>query len=102
MGKSSRKCLANRLSRTLGSTEVIDVPTDLFISRGTPATIRSESGPEIIATTVQARITTLGVKAAYIEPGILWENGTVESFNRKLRASCSRERRSTRWRRPRS
>ena len=77
----SRECLAIRVGRKLGSTEVIDVLTDLFISRGTPAYIRSDNGPEFIATAVKAWITELGAKPAYIEPGSPWENGYVESFN---------------------
>ena len=81
----SRKCLAVRVGRKLGSTEVIDVLTDLFITRGTPAYIRLDNGPELIATTVKAWITTLGAKPAYIEPGSPWENGFVESFNSKFR-----------------
>ena len=81
----SRECLAIRVGRKLGSTEVIDVLTDLFISRGTPAYIRSDNGPEFVATAVKAWITTLGAKPAYIEPGSPWENGYVESFNGKFR-----------------
>ena len=89
----SRECLAIRVSRKLGSTEVpdagapsgIDVLTDLFITRGTPATIRSNNGPEFVVTTVKAWITTLGAKPAYIEPGSPWENGYVEGFNGKFR-----------------
>ena len=65
----TRECLAIQVGRRLGSTEVIDVLTDLFISRGIPAYIRSDNGPEFIATTVKAWITTLGAKPAYIEPG---------------------------------
>ena len=34
MDEFSRECLAIRVGRKLGSTEVIDVLTDLFISRG--------------------------------------------------------------------
>ncbi len=59
--------------------------TDLFISRGTPAYIRSDNGPEFVATAVKAWITELGAKPAYIEPGSPWENGYVESFNGKFR-----------------
>ena len=73
----SRECLAIRVGRKLGSTEVpgarassgIDVLTDLFITRGTPATIRSDNGPEFIATAVKNCITGLGGKPAYIKPG---------------------------------
>ncbi len=53
----SRECLAIRVGRRLGSTEVIDVLTDLFIGRGTPAYIRSDNGPEFIATAVKDWIT---------------------------------------------
>ncbi len=81
----SRECLAIRVGRRLGSTEVIDVLTNLFISRGIPAYIRSDNGPEFIAKTVKAWITTLGARPAYIEPGSPWENGYVESFNGKFR-----------------
>ncbi len=81
----SRECLAIRVGRKLGSTEVIDVLTELFITRGTPAYIRSDNGPEFIVTAVKAWITTLGAKPAYIEPGSPWENGYVENFNGKFR-----------------
>ena len=81
----SRECLAIRVGRKLGSTEVIDVLTDLFITRGIPAFIRSDNGPEFVATAVKAWITGLGARPAYIEPGSPWENGYVESFNGKFR-----------------
>ena len=81
----SRECLAIRVGRRLGSTEVIDVLTDLFITRGIPAYIRSDNGPEFVATAVKAWITELGARPAYIEPGSPWENGYVESFNGKFR-----------------
>ena len=81
----SRECLAIRVGRKLGSTEVIDVLTDLFISRGTPSYIRSDNEPEFVAAAVKAWITELGARPAYIEPGSPWENGYVESFNGKFR-----------------
>lgn len=81
----SRECLAIRVDRKLGSTAVIDVLTDLFITRGTPGYIRSDNGPEFVATAVKDWITGLGAKPAYIEPGSPWENGYVESFNGKFR-----------------
>ena len=59
--------------------------TDLFISRGTPATIHSGNGPDFVAAAVKAWITGLGARPAYIEPGSPWENGYVESFNGKFR-----------------
>jgi len=81
----TRECLAIRVGRKLGSADVIDVLADLFIARGTPSYIRSDNGPEFVATAVKGWIGGVGAKAAFIEPGSPWENGYVESFNGKLR-----------------
>jgi putative transposase len=64
---------------------VIEVLADLFIARGVPVHIRSDQGPEFVATAVQGWITGVGASTAYIEKGSPWENGYVESFNGKLR-----------------
>jgi transposase InsO family protein len=45
----------------------------------------SDNGPEFGAEAVQAWITAVGAKTAYIERGSPWENGYVESFNARLR-----------------
>jgi putative transposase len=74
-----------RVGRKLGSADVIDVLADLFMACGTPGYIRSDNGPEFIATAVKGWISGVGAKTAYIEPGSPWENGYVESFNGKLR-----------------
>jgi putative transposase len=81
----TRECLAIRLSRRLRSVDVIDVLSDLFILRGVPAHIRSDNGPEFVATAVQEWIGAVGAKTAYITPGSPWENGFIESFNARLR-----------------
>jgi transposase InsO family protein len=81
----SRECLAIRVGRRLKATEVIDVLADLFILRGVPGFIRSDNGPEFVATAVRGWISGVGAKTAFIEPGSPWENGYVESFNARLR-----------------
>jgi transposase InsO family protein len=89
----TRECLSIRVARKLGSADVpdarassgIDVLADLFITRGAPAFIRSDNGPEFVATSVRGWIGAIGTKTAFIEPGSPWENGYVESFNGKLR-----------------
>jgi putative transposase len=81
----TREALAIRVARKLGSTEVIDVLTDLFLTHGTPGHIRSDQGPEFIAAAVKAWITGVGARTAYVEKASPWENGYVESFNGKLR-----------------
>lgn len=69
----------------LRSADVIDVLADLFIMRGIPGSIRSDNGPEFVATAVKSWITGVGAQTAYIEPGSPWGNGYVESLNGKLR-----------------
>lgn len=81
----TRECLAIRIGRKLKGIDVIDVLSDLFILRGVPGHIRSDNGPEFIASAVQAWIAAVGARTAYITPGSPWENGYCESFNAKLR-----------------
>ena len=81
----THESLAIRVRRKLNSTDVIDVLSELFLSRGVPGHIRSDNGPEFIAEAVQKWIAAVGSKTAYIAPGSPWENGYVESFNARLR-----------------
>jgi transposase InsO family protein len=81
----TREALAIRVARRLTSSDVIDVLADLFLTHGTPAHIRSDQGPEFIATAVKGWIEGVGARTAYIEKASPWENGYVESFNGKLR-----------------
>ena len=52
---------------------------------GLPENIRSDNGPEFVATSLRSWLQALGVKTQYIEPGSPWENGYCESFNGKFR-----------------
>jgi hypothetical protein len=64
---------------------VLAALADLFVTRGPPAHIRSDNGPEFIAKAVQHWLGRIGVKTLYITPGSPWENGNCESFNGSLR-----------------
>src|SRR5690349_10690142 len=81
----THESLAIRVARKLKAIDVIDVLSDLFILRGVPGHIRSDHGPEFVATAVQEWIAAVGAKTAYIAPGSPWENGYIESFNARLR-----------------
>jgi putative transposase len=81
----SRESLAIRVARKLKATDVIEALCELFVSRGIPAHIRSDNGPEFVAEALRDWIATVGARTAYIEPGSPWENGYCESFNGKLR-----------------
>ncbi len=77
--------LTAALTGCLHSTDVVDALTDLFILRGPPEFIRSDNGPEFVATKVRDWIEAVGAKTAFIEPGSPWENGYCESFNARFR-----------------
>lgn len=81
----SRECLAIRVERKLNSKLVLETLADLFIEHGPPEHIRSDNGPEFIATALREWLGRLDVKTLYIAPGSPWENGYCESFNSKLR-----------------
>ena len=85
MDEFTREALCIRVARKLNSADVIDVLADLFITRGTPAFVRSDNGPEFVATAVKGWINGVGARTAFIEPGSPWENGYMESFNGKFR-----------------
>ena len=81
----TRECLAIKVSRRLGSQEVIETLVDLMLLRGVPEPIRSDNGPEFSAKALREWLATVGARTLYIEPGSPWENGYNESFNGKLR-----------------
>ena len=81
----TRECLAIKVSRRLGSQEVIETLADLMLLRGVPEHIRSDNGPEFTAQALREWLTTVGASTLYIEPGSPWENGYNESFNGRLR-----------------
>lgn len=81
----TREDLAIRVKRKLNSTDVLETLADVMVCRGTPDHIRSDNGPEFVATTLRKWIADVGTQTAYIEPDSPWENGFCKSFNSKLR-----------------
>ena len=50
--------------------------------------MRSDNGPEFVATAVLRWLTDEGIETAHIAPGKPWQNGTDESFNGRFRDEC--------------
>jgi putative transposase len=65
--------------------DVIEVLSELFITRGLPKHIRSDNGQEFTSRAIRQWLNNLEVVPLFIEPGSPWENGYNESFNGKLR-----------------
>ena len=83
-----RECLAIVVARRLRADDGLACLTQLFVERGPPAYLRSDTGPEFTAHAVRAWLPRVGVTTLFIQPGSPWENGYVESCNGKLRDEC--------------
>jgi putative transposase len=81
----TRECLALEVDRGIAADRVLAVLTNLFLTRGVPKHIRSDNGPEFIATAIGEHAAAAGLEMLYIEPGSPWENGFAESFFSRLR-----------------
>jgi transposase InsO family protein len=81
----TRECLALEVARGITAEVVLDILTNLFLTRGVPRHIRSDNGPEFIATAILHHGQQAGLEMLYIEPGSPWENGFAESFFSRLR-----------------
>ncbi|MCC6319957.1 MAG: transposase family protein, partial [Phycisphaerales bacterium] len=84
----TRECLALVVARSITAAAVVGVLRHLFATRGVPAHIRSDNGPEFIAGSVRAWLEENKVGPLFIEPGAPWQNGVGESLNGKLRDEC--------------
>lgn len=83
----SRECVLLRSARSFPSRRVIDCLEELLVTTGRkPEWLRSDNGPEFVASQVQGWLKSARVGSAYITPGSPWENGHVESFHASLRA----------------
>lgn len=81
----TRECLALEVARSITADHVLEMLTHLFETRGVPAHIRSDNGPEFIARAIRRHGEVVGLEMLYIEPGAPWENGYAESFFSRLR-----------------
>lgn len=81
----TRESLAIKTARRLRAENVLKTMADLFEAHGPPMFIRSDNGPELVATALRKWFGRLGVKTLFITPGGSWENGYCEGFNGRLR-----------------
>jgi putative transposase len=84
----TRESLAIDVAGTLRSKRVIEILAKLVSVHGAPRYIRSDNGPEFVATAVLQWVTAEGIETAHIAPGKPWQNGTDESFNGRFRDEC--------------
>lgn len=82
----TRECLACHVARSITASDVLFVLSQLFIKHGVPAPLRSDNGPEFVATHLREWLDDVNVQCSFITPGSPWENGYIESFNGRMRS----------------
>ena len=88
MDEFTREGLALDVAPTASAERVIGVLTGLFGQHGPPAHLRSDNGPEFVATALKLWLAECGVQTEYIDPGKPWQNGKEERFNGTVRDEC--------------
>ena len=76
----TRQCLAIHPASSIRAVDVITVVEAAIARYGAPEHLRSDNGPEFIATCMQDWLKAQEIKTLYITPGSPWENGHIESF----------------------
>lgn len=84
----TKEALAIDVAGSIRSGRVIEVLSKLVSERGAPVYLRSDNGPEFVATALLRWATECGMQTALIDPGKPWQNGTTESFNGRFRDEC--------------
>lgn len=85
IGGFTKESLSLETARKLRHDDVLACLTNLFNQQGPPGHIRSDNGSEFTAAVVRKWMPELVLKTHHIEPGLPWEKGYDESFNRKFR-----------------
>ncbi len=75
-------------ARSITSGDIIRVLEGLFMRHGSPACLRSDNGPELVAKKLRQWLKDKGVGTHYIDPGSPWQNAYNESFNGIFRDGC--------------
>lgn len=78
----TREWLSVTVGVSLSSRAVIAALKPLFAGRGVPAFVRSDNGPEFIASEVKAWLAASGSAPYSIAPGCPWQNGVPEALVR--------------------
>ena len=81
----TRECPAIVVERSIDADLVVATLDRLALTRGAPAFVRFDNGPEFVAHAVADWCRFNGVGSIFIDPGSPWQNAWIESFNARLR-----------------
>jgi transposase InsO family protein len=84
----TRESLLHIVERSITAERLVAELEKVFAARGSPPmALCMHNGPELISQALQ-QFCANRVGLSYISPGTPWNNGYIESFNRRLRAEC--------------
>ncbi|WP_280335623.1 IS3 family transposase [Nocardia wallacei] len=84
----TRESLLHLVERSITAERLVAELQRVFAARGgPPRMLRMDNGPEMISQALQ-QFCAGKTGLVYIPPGTPWNNGFVESFNRRLRTEC--------------
>ncbi|MAM88366.1 MAG: IS3 family transposase, partial [unclassified Hahellaceae] len=81
-------CLQIEVGTSIRNGDVGAVLKKLIARYGRPKAIRSDNGPELVATELRKCLANEGIDHLRIVPGKPWQNGSNESFNGTFRKEC--------------
>jgi putative transposase len=87
----TRESLAIEVDHSLPGARVVRVLERLRETRGLPAALLMDNGPEFRGGAMADWAQENGVELQFIEPGAPWQNGFIESFNGRFRDECLNE-----------
>jgi putative transposase len=87
----TRACLAIEVDTSIGGRRVVEVLHRLVETRGKPAVLITDNGPEFVGRALDAWAYAQGIRLHFIEPGKPNQNAYVESFNGRFRDECLNE-----------
>lgn len=87
----TRECVAIEVDYSLPGLRVVQVLDRLAMTRGLPARIVMDNGPEFAGRVLDGWAYRRGVQLHFIQPGKPVQNAFIESFNGKFRDQCLNE-----------
>lgn len=83
-----RELMLHIVERSITADRLVTELRKVFATAGgPPRVLRMDNGPEMISHALQ-QFCADRVGISYIPPGTPWNNGHIESFNRRLRTEC--------------
>lgn len=86
--EASKESPAIEVEHSMSGEFVVKVLNQIATTRGLPASIRLDNGPELRSKALLSWATQNNVELCYITPGKPTENAYIESFNGRVREEC--------------